>query len=176
MGSDRCCRAHHALEYKHFNPRSPYGERRVGHDVYVNITANFNPRSPYGERLYVISGTASSNPDFNPRSPYGERLAIFFADKKILLFQSTLPVWGATDVLVIHLLSDFNFNPRSPYGERRQVVGNVQRVQDFNPRSPYGERRGLQRTINGKILNFNPRSPYGERPSSCTSEKLLLKV
>ena len=36
----------------------------------------------------------SSN--FNPRSPWGERLLQIFADAGTLVFQSTLPVGGAT--------------------------------------------------------------------------------
>ncbi len=36
--------------------------------------------------------------DFNPRSPCGERLPSSVFDNPALLFQSTLPVWGATDI------------------------------------------------------------------------------
>ena len=32
-----------------FNPRSPYGERRVSAKT-ETVHVNFNPRSPYGER------------------------------------------------------------------------------------------------------------------------------
>mgnify|MGYP003220880707 CR=1 FL=1 len=80
--------------YKHFNPRSPYGERRGprgkrGRSKQISIHApltgsdrqksfiffpikHFNPRSPYGERQVAIS-TSTPSRNFNPRSPYGER-------------------------------------------------------------------------------------------------------
>ena len=81
-----------------------------------------------------------------------------------MLFQSTLPVRGATSAvsciprrtfcISIHapragsdpsaLLSAFefrNFNPRSPCGERQGDRYAYQSRADFNPRSPCGERR-----------------------------------
>ena len=100
------------------------------------------------------------------------------------LFQSTLPVWGATGSKPGRICNHMDFNPRSPCGER---LGNgspfvcsfisihAPRVGsdftlnslcttawDFNPRSPCGERppRQCPRTCNS---HFNPRSPCGER-------------
>ena len=35
------------------------------------------------------------------------------------VFQSTLPVWGATAYRAGYTAADANFNPRSPCGERR---------------------------------------------------------
>ena len=62
--------------------------------------------------------------DFNPRSPCGERLYMGIALTQVVLFQSTLPVWGAT----IHSISTHikyrYFNPRSPCGERQQRYTN----------------------------------------------------
>ena len=100
---------------------------------------------------------------FNPRSPYGERHIMFGTPIPAELFQSTLPVWGATPlygrinhdaVISIHaprmgsdLFDDCiqsllrNFNPRSPYGERLECLPTRYLPNDFNPRSPYGERR-----------------------------------
>ena len=62
------------LRFKHFNPRSPRGERPPHHHVPLGQPKHFNPRSPRGER---------------PRracrcSLHGR-------------FQSTLPAWGATE-------------------------------------------------------------------------------
>ena len=144
-----------------FNPRSPCGERRlyvlhprscrisihaprVGSDGRMYkisiLQANFNPRSPCGERRWGSSRAAQAS-DFNPRSPCGERLQSAVGLQGFFGFQSTLPVWGATDAgnvgkqvldISIHaprVGSDFspkssaipspNFNPRSPCGERR---------------------------------------------------------
>ena len=98
---------------------------------------------------------------FNPRSPCGERRSIAFA-WTITIFQSTLPVRGATrgrrrytdDKLIsIHApragsdphalkggLLLYHFNPRSPCGERLQSVAFICSICNFNPRSPCGER------------------------------------
>ena len=116
MGSDAPTSPRKSL-VDYFNPRSPCGER-----LWKNRSKpgeeNFNPRSPCGERL---GKPAAEKPDldFNPRSPCGERpfnagevipiycisihaprvgsdfirLVIFALT---LVFQSTLPVWGAT--------------------------------------------------------------------------------
>ena len=55
----------------------------------------FNPRSPCGERLCL--GLTNDAPDnFNPRSPCGERPRRTVQLHLDMLFQSTLPVWGAT--------------------------------------------------------------------------------
>ena len=144
----------------------------------------FNPRSPYGERPARFSWLTSLL-YFNPRSPYGERhgAACFLAH--VDLFQSTLPLRGATipDVrrgpgfeISIHAPltgSDLrrmlvfapvtNFNPRSPYGERHIAHHFCLRRIGFQSTLPLrGATRRLRPTECG-IANFNPRSPYGER-------------
>ena len=57
---------------------------------------DFNPRSPCGERRTTRTSVRPTSNYFNPRSPCGERL--FAPDIGLLLsiFQSTLPLWGAT--------------------------------------------------------------------------------
>ena len=77
-----------------FNPRSPCGERRLL-DVVKTKLNDFNPRSPCGERqkeLYVLYDDF----DFNPRSPCGERRRFHRLFSFLHLFQSTLPMRGAT--------------------------------------------------------------------------------
>ena len=56
---------------------------------------HFNPRSPYGERQVQLRLTYLQE-DFNPRSPYGERLDGHNWPNLALIFQSTLPLRGAT--------------------------------------------------------------------------------
>ena len=80
---------------RHFNPRSPHGERRAVRMFSSCCAAYFNPRSPHGERrgvsignlaMQLISihaprtgsdallwGAGAARPHFNPRSPHGER-------------------------------------------------------------------------------------------------------
>ena len=78
------------------------------------------------------------------------------------LFQSTLPVRGATWASWSNPQILWDFNPRSPCGERPVHNKEIPLDYDFNPRSPCGERRCLQRYAEERRY-FNPRSPCGER-------------
>ena len=60
--------------------------------------------------------------NFNPRSPWGERPLVGQEMTASFLFQSTLPVGGATFYDIINAVFDIYFNPRSPWGERRIVL------------------------------------------------------
>ena len=123
--------------------------------------------------------------DFNPRSPCGER---HLPGKHYLdsdLFQSTLPVWGATISTLLFCLSHWEFQSTLPvWGatglgafQQRPVVISIHAprvgsdiisisaslpLTHFNPRSPCGERR-CSTCVSRTALNFNPRSPCGER-------------
>ena len=71
-----------------------------------------------------------------------------YSQHAVLVFQSTLPVWGATMLPALAWLPIKGFNPRSPCGER-----------------PEGGTRKLF------TYSFNPRSPCGERPAGVFAEK-----
>ena len=58
---------------------------------------------------------------FNPRSPWGERHLGGVQLRFTGLFQSTLPVGGATWAESASRKNNRDFNPRSPWGERRVV-------------------------------------------------------
>ena len=104
-----------------------------------------------------------------------------------MIFQSTLPVWGATQISTIKRCSMADFNPRSPCGERRPLQLCWFRVQwRFQSTLPvwgatfrgafcttdeiisiHAPRVGsdfLSFPTAFAIDNFNPRSPCGERP------------
>ena len=137
-GSDLLCRIELAL-VKHFNPRSPHGERHQSCHI-CNGQQHFNPRSPHGERprervtppnakgISIHAPRTGSDPAnvarrrarnyFNPRSPHGERLNFYDTVIRDFQFQSTLPARGATVNCSISVLSEKYFNPRSPHGER----------------------------------------------------------
>ena len=105
------------MSFKHFNPRSPQGERRFRRYDYAPHT-HFNPRSPQGERralqntplffkkISIHAPRRGSDSEqlftvaplchFNPRSPQGERRAVMMSFIARNLFQSTLPAGGAT--------------------------------------------------------------------------------
>ncbi len=144
-----------------FNPRSPCGERRCTKTVGITPTIFQSTLPVWGatasNRLFkchvCISihaprvGSDSIQPlsglhttYFNPRSPCGERHAAPCRTFHSQLFQSTLPVWGATRYKAFHTRPRLYFNPRSPCGERRYRSTNPVRRCNFNPRSPCGER------------------------------------
>ena len=134
---------------RHFNPRSPCGER-LRADGTVTLFGKISIHAPH-------AGSDPPGPDirgrgahFNPRSPCGERPRRILKQDILSRFQSTLPVWGATSAfqrLACALLfqstlpvwgatrSDHsignncgNFNSRSPCGERRSRAGNTQQL------------------------------------------------
>ena len=176
----------HSCELSYFNPRSPCGERPVRVIMSSMIHMHFNPRSPCGERLKPSvakpwnwdfnprSPCGERRPpefyspwchNFNPRSPCGERLSDEAAAVSTSLFQSTLPVWGAT-------VSSYQYSRLPPTFQSTLPVWGAttfaQRLPlphfDFNPRSPCGERRAGQSNPVYPTGDFNPRSPCGERP------------
>ena len=132
-------------------------------------------------------GDGGGAQDFNPRSPCGERRRIRGGRNiPCQIFQSTLPVWGATVAggdhpdghgISIHaprVGSDSsprltcsrrrNFNPRSPCGERHVPVELwMQRVGISIHAPRVGSDSGSPTTASPSN-NFNPRSPCGERP------------
>ena len=100
---------------------------------------------------------------FNPRSPCGERPYTLSMLGRIIQFQSTLPVRGATWRRWDRPSGRWCFNPCSPCGERLCIGGVcICVLPGFNPRSPCGERPpSTTRSIVSS--GFNPRSPCGER-------------
>ena len=101
---------------------------------------NFNPRSPYGERRFS-GGNSFDRLNFNPRSPYGERQNSSGCQSLLFLFQSTLPLRGATVA--------------------RRIGHTGRKISIHAPLTGSDPTDNLQ---SDTIWDFNPRSPYGERP------------
>ena len=147
---------------------------------------DFNPRSPCGERRPFAHNILYQS-YFNPRSPCGERRSIDYVHSCYRIFQSTLPVRGATGSNSSADTCAIYFNPRSPCGERHRAFLFCSAMSfHFNPRSPCGERltggddageliiisihapragsdSRLRICLRRRIFHFNPRSPCGER-------------
>ena len=70
----------------------------------------------------------------------GATIANGYASLSRKLFQSTLPVRGATFARKCFIALSRDFNPRSPCGERHlgEFIDHIEK--NFNPRSPCGER------------------------------------
>ena len=189
-----------------FNPRSPCGERLLtgeakadadrfqstlplrGATVAVleqrvkNLISIHAPLAGSDEAHHILSRTYKN---FNPRSPCGERPSPRLQSIYGAIFQSTLPLRGATvglnqiaqlvrisihaplagsDAVIFHDgQQDFRFQSTLPLRgatERGHEYG--RHVLHFNPRSPCGERRGPRQLL-AVTVDFNPRSPCGER-------------
>ena len=94
-GSDPFAALRSAWFSTNFNPRSPWGERRL-FLLYPCRFWQISIHAPRGGSDYRPGGYHLRPPDFNPRSPWGERLDEQVTPPCIPLFQSTLPVGGAT--------------------------------------------------------------------------------
>ena len=148
-----------------FNPRSPWRERQYTGGIY-GVAMEFQSTLPVKGATKIKNQLNQCLCNFNPRSPWRERryecwwylnfihISIhapregsdFFRNKIVaepFLFQSTLPVKGATKLC--DSLSCFfrNFNPRSPWRERRQSCAYVARYIIFQSTLPVKGATGL---------------------------------
>jgi len=79
---------------------APHTGSDLSKATYPHRYPYFNPRSPYGERLHHRHVRDSRILNFNPRSPYGERRRFNVWPGVGRLFQSTLPIRGATSMQI----------------------------------------------------------------------------
>ena len=114
---------------------------RVGRDEGGETAAlfylNFNPRAPCGARRPFAVSWTSQTADFNPRAPCGARLlpacicCIGFSP-----FQSTRPVWGATQLMSAVPRLSTDFNPRAPCGARPECLRMITKNTAFQSTRP----------------------------------------
>ena len=125
--------------FRYFNPRSPCGERRGENCTLLRILS-ISIHAPRAGSDYMLLPDPHTEDYFNPRSPCGERhnyLVIVFTHD---VFQSTLPVRGATE-LGEETKSWFIISIHAPRaGSDRKVHKRRNNDSYFNPRSPCGER------------------------------------
>ena len=149
---------------KHFNPRSPRGERLVNWNL---LNKNFEFQSTLPARGATRRGQPRALPKnisihapregsdassacviffcvhFNPRSPRGERPSA-----------------------ILHIITSLFISIHAPReGSDPSVVVALAYLAYFNPRSPRGERHRKREPTNFRAKYFNPRSPRGERPA-----------
>ena len=129
---------------KHFNPRSPHGERphRNHAGACIRAISTHAPRTGSDAAEYPAARAAAI-------STHAPRTGSDKADKDgvqgLNIFQPTLPARGATEKLTAEQEEFNNFNPRSPHGERHRPTTTASAGIYFNPRSPHGERRNYLR-------------------------------
>ncbi|EOQ37160.1 hypothetical protein HMPREF1526_02079, partial [Butyricicoccus pullicaecorum 1.2] len=169
----------------YFNPHSPCGERQHASSFSLN-SSSISIHTPHAGSDHSWANMRRLQHDFNPHSPCGERRGVWRAavqgiisihtphagsdltltsrSRMVAIFQSTLPMRGATltdgatltvvdisihtphagsDRVLVHFSSFCytNFNPHSPCGERRLLIVLLRIRSYFNPHSPCGERR-----------------------------------
>ena len=159
--SSRLC----GFAYLQFQSTLPVGgaTHRIGFSSGSQPISIHAPRG--GSDLIFIPKTGVTS-DFNPRSPWGERHCQFAGGLQTNLFQSTLPVGGATLPSLV-LLDSVLFQSTLPVGGAT-LPHRLQYRPDFI--SIHAPRGGSDRRLLDSRLcrcDFNPRSPWGERPGSC---------
>ena len=134
-------------------------------DVYASSFISIH--TPLAGSDAPAKGRTGGEENFNPHSPCGERRASSLSNSPMMVFQSTLPLRGATKVSKPNAIKSL-FQSTLPLRgatrhlqlgrERRQISIHTPlagsdtppcvlsaAVIDFNPHSPCGERRGLER-------------------------------
>ena len=134
---------------------------------------------------YSLSGSGST--DFNPRSPCGERPVCAAQISLSYRFQSTLPVWGATDELrhadMLHTISihaprvgsddplsnvmllNISISIHAPrVGSDLSYHCHIQLDKRFQSTLPVWGATIIAHARQLVLHHFNPRSPCGERP------------
>ena len=113
------------------------------------------------------------NESFNPRAPCGARPQRMSEMQIRYLFQSTRPVWGATDLhgLVVPCIRVSIHAPR--VGRDDAAVDTHQRDRSFNPRAPCGARRVATSVCDVSMLFQSTRPVWGATRSYL---RLLLPI
>ena len=147
---------------RHFNPRSPRGERQpelkeslvylkfqstlpargatvIGeHSV---VTRQISIHAPREGSDYCPPVSHAGGKNFNPRSPRGERPDKYIELPGVATFQSTLPARGATWTRY-HVAQEKEFQSTLPArGATTRDTYARRTMCNFNPRSPRGERQ-----------------------------------
>ena len=110
-------------------------------DVRISISIH----APRGGSDYRQVAAQRRRRDFNPRSPWGERQDKPPNYRRADIFQSTLPVGGATAPAHNLCGAKLKFQSTLPVGGATVLRDNgIEVAEYFNPRSPWGERRHAQ--------------------------------
>ena len=103
---------------------------------------HFNPRSPHGERLQGIFSRRSSSTISIHAPRTGSDCSTSSVPSSPIRFQSTLPARGATFVAVFRERGDLISIHAPRTGSDQSATRRAGAGAYFNPRSPHGERLG----------------------------------
>ena len=149
---------------------------RMGSDSKTSITeANiiyFNPRSPHGERLPVNVIFPPTLVFQSTLPAWGATLRIL-ANRRFLIFQSTLPAWGATRWR--RLSGETTpFQSTLPAWGATQTKILLTHQKTISIHAPRMGSDTINRLYHSQIIHFNPRSPHGERQQKHEISSLFL--
>ena len=146
---------------------------------------HFNPRSPCGERLEIFISLFWAFENFNPRSPCGERHDVECHVYSPFIFQPTLPMRGAThrrgwqarcvfisthaphagsDLHPGRLSFDHNISTHAPHAGSDRSWLYTALAMPISTHAPHAGSDPEFRRCDTRNIHFNPRSPCGERP------------
>ena len=122
-------------------PNTPrVGSDQKLHLVYPIFAISIHAPRVGSDTIQLLYHLQTKN--FNPRSPCGERLGDFVLFFCCMLFQSTLPVWGATSGILLLRSGQVKISIHAPrVGSDGPLCLRCCCHSNFNPRSPCGERR-----------------------------------
>ena len=124
---------------------------------------HFNPHSPCGERPGWPTGHEPYQQHFNPHSPCGERPRFLYTKEVHKIFQSTLPLRGATRRGALdrqrRTISIHTPLAGSDYLDR----GHLGIANEFQSTLPLRGATARNCSNRPSLTHFNPHSPCGER-------------
>ena len=118
---------------------------------------HFNPRSPHGERR-AKQRAARKNQPISTHAPRTGSDGLALAGHGVGRISTHAPRTGSDNAHPYTLYQRRDFNPRSPHGERLLNTSHQPRQVYFNPRSPHGE-RPRRNTPPPALLPFQPTLP-----------------
>ena len=135
---------------------------RTGSDYILHraqkCARHFNPRSPHGERREAALMLANSF-DISTHAPRtGSDKMLKKDGNRIVKFQPTLPARGATEENRFRRMVQGISTHAPRTGSDQCAFGSRPQPQNFNPRSPHGERR-FPGDPNGSAAEFQPTLP-----------------
>ena len=157
---------------KHFNPRSPHGERPRAKAVAIT-SAIFQSTLPARGATSArrVPGNSCAFQSTLPARGATRRIAELEADTQ---FQSTLPARGAT-ASWLSASAHYGISIHAPRtGSDDTVPHKATKTSEFQSTLPARGATGLMNPDGTIARNFNPRSPHGERPPAASLLRLLV--
>ena len=175
-GSDRGPRAG-VDRRRDFNPRSPWGERLDG-CLQLLLAVGISIHAPRGGSDPVSNAVVYRMLRFQSTLPVGgATLRGDGYETPFYIFQSTLPVGGATRIEHAAVQELLGISIHAPRGGSDIIGGSMIQVIDlFQSTLPVGGATLPSRSGLSGVPDFNPRSPWGERLITTSSSYQTDKI